>query len=261
MKTTHYKIFAPVRLTAAVLSDYHSSASHEHTMTDHVEGLLASIKKEHPDVIFAPGDTFNSITRKSVRDNTNISGFELLRGAAEIAPLYYSIGNHEQGISLENRAELERIGVKVLDNEFVRESNFLIGGFTSGLTFGCKYHRFFYKQPEPDISFIKEFSAHDGYKILLCHHPEYWEKYICGSGINVTVSGHAHGGQWGIPGGRGVYAPGQGLFPKYVRGIIKDCKGEELLAVSRGMTNTVPIPRFFNPCEIMILHFGDSAEL
>ncbi len=90
-----------------------------------------------------------------------------------------------------------------------------------------------------------------GFKILLSHHPEYWEKYIRGKNIDLTVSGHAHGGQWCFL-GRGVYAPGQGLMPKYTHGIYKNAG--EVLAVSRGMTNTVPIPRFGNPCEIVFIN-------
>jgi len=260
MKITHYKIIAPIGLKAAVLADYHSSASRENRRTDDTENLLAAVEREHPDVIFAPGDILNSTNEKSVSDISNISGLKLLSGAAEIAPVYYSVGNHEQGMNPSNRAELEKVGVTLLDNESVRVGDIVIGGFTSGY----KHHKSYYKQkkPEPDCSFIEKFSSVVGYKILLCHHPEYWEKYIAGRGVNVTVSGHAHGGQWALPGGHGFYAPGQGLFPKYVRGIIGDSDDKEngILTVSRGMTNTVPVPRFFNPCEIVILHFGQDKK-
>ena len=89
-----------------------------------------------------------------------------------------------------------------------------------------------------------------GFRILLSHHPEYHPRYLADRQIHLTVSGHAHGGQWRI-GSRGVYAPGQGLFPKYVGGLYPI--GNGTLCVSRGMRNTVRIPRFFNPCEIVIL--------
>ncbi|MBQ3816071.1 MAG: metallophosphoesterase, partial [Clostridia bacterium] len=59
-----------------------------------------------------------------------------------------------------------------------------------------------------------------GFHILLCHHPEYWEPLVHGRRIELTVSGHAHGGQWRIF-GRGVYAPGQGLFPRYTSGLYR----------------------------------------
>ena len=86
-------------------------------------------------------------------------------------------------------------------------------------------------------------------RLLLCHHPEYYPDYIRGTDIELTVSGHAHGGQWSIF-GRGVFAPGQGLFPKYTAGVYDGGR----LVVSRGVTNTVRIPRFFNPTEIVVIN-------
>jgi predicted MPP superfamily phosphohydrolase len=63
------------------------------------------------------------------------------------------------------------------------------------------------------------------------------------------LSGHAHGGQWRIF-GRGVFAPHQGLFPKYTSGL-----HDEKLLISRGASNNVPlIPRFFNPREVLDIH-------
>ena len=72
------------------------------------------------------------------------------------------------------------------------------------------------------------------------------------------MAGHAHGGQWRFF-GRGIYAPGQGLFPKYTSGLYRE--GGEILAVSRGMTNSVRwIPRFFDPCEILVLALSPEAS-
>ena len=96
---------------------------------------------------------------------------------------------------------------------------------------------------------LRDFASLNAPKILLSHHPEYWPAYIRETDIDLTVSGHAHGGQWQIPfTNQGIYAPGQHLFPKYTSGIY-----ENRLAVSRGMANTVCIPRFFNPCEMLLL--------
>ena len=61
------------------------------------------------------------------------------------------------------------------------------------------------------------------------------------------LSGHAHGGQIRI-GKRGLYAPGQGLFPKLVKGLYYNSR----LLVSAGAINTEPIfPRFNNKPEII----------
>ena len=61
------------------------------------------------------------------------------------------------------------------------------------------------------------------------------------------VSGHAHGGQWRIF-GRGVFAPGQGLFPKYTSGI-----HDGRLVISRGLKKSGTIPRIFNSPELVII--------
>ena len=92
-----------------------------------------------------------------------------------------------------------------------------------------------------------------GYKILLCHHPEYINKIP--ESIQLVLSGHAHGGQWRFYDPihrtwRGVFAPGQGLFPKLTEGV----HGRHV--ISRGLNNTTWIPRFFNEPEIVYIRGG-----
>ena len=100
------------------------------------------------------------------------------------------------------------------------------------------------------LDFINKFSTlNDGFKILLCHYPHYYHRYIKNTDIDLILSGHAHGGQWRIF-GRGVFAPHQGLFPKYTSGMHDD-----RLIISRGVVNNAkPIPRLFNPCEIILIN-------
>jgi predicted MPP superfamily phosphohydrolase len=81
----------------------------------------------------------------------------------------------------------------------------------------------------------------------LCHHPEYRDKYLKDRSIDLILSGHAHGGQIRLL-GRGLYAPGQGIFPKYTSGIHAN------MIISRGLSNTAGfIPRLFNPREIVYI--------
>jgi predicted MPP superfamily phosphohydrolase len=70
--------------------------------------------------------------------------------------------------------------------------------------------------------------------------------------IDLVLSGHAHGGQIRLF-GRGLFSPGQGLLPFYTGGIYSGPYGK--MIVSRGMANTAPppIPRLFNPREIVII--------
>jgi len=84
----------------------------------------------------------------------------------------------------------------------------------------------------------------------MCHHPEVWRDYVKGRDIDFTVCGHAHGGQIQIL-GRGLYAPGQGIFPRLTHGLHDGGR----MMISRGMTNGAKprVPRIGNPCELIIL--------
>ena len=86
--------------------------------------------------------------------------------------------------------------------------------------------------------------------MLLCHHPEYYKKYLYNKDIDLIVSGHAHGGQWRIF-GRGVFAPGQGLFPKYTSGV-----HDGRLVISKGIKPSGRIPRIFNTPEVVIVEIN-----
>ena len=90
----------------------------------------------------------------------------------------------------------------------------------------------------------------DVFDILLAHRPEFAETYAQ-AGYELTLSGHAHGGQVRIPLFlNGLYAPNQGWFPAYAGGMY-DLDGGSLI-VSRGLMID-DIPRVFNPPEIVVI--------
>jgi predicted MPP superfamily phosphohydrolase len=59
----------------------------------------------------------------------------------------------------------------------------------------------------------------------LSHRPENFASYV-NHKIDLTLAGHAHGGQAILPFVGGLIAPNQGFFPKYYKGIYTDqeCK-------------------------------------
>ena len=246
MKLTEYKIKNekfPGKYTFALVSDLHGNKA---------DGIIEILKEISPDFILAPGDIFEPLDGSY--DAINESGFELLSACARIAPTFFSAGNHEvnatrswslkwkfskekgKNFSGQSIKRLRETGVKFLDDSFVTCNGFAFGGVGSGLINADK---------KPSIGFFSEFCACDVPKILLCHHPEYYKKYIRESDVDIIVSGHAHGGQWRFF-GRGVFAPGQGLFPKYTSGV-----HENRLVISRGLKKGSVIPRIFNPPEIV----------
>ena len=57
--------------------------------------LLTAIDTEQPDIILLPGDMI--VCRKSERKNNRVTA-DTIRKMTEIAPVYYSYGNHERGL-------------------------------------------------------------------------------------------------------------------------------------------------------------------
>ena len=102
----------------------------------------------------------------------------------------------------------------------------------------------------PNLDWLDSFEHSGMFRILLCHHPEYWPRYLRKRSIDLVLSGHAHGGQIRLF-GRGLYAPGQGIFPRYTSSV-----HEGRLVVSRGLANTTVIPRLFNPPEIVYVELS-----
>lgn len=163
-----------------------------------------------------------------------------LADAPACAPTFLSIGNHERKLA-EHDAFMACVtdsDVTLLDNRVIRFAGLAIGGLSS-------------QPPEqtPDTSVVDALAREEGYRLLMCHHPEYYYPYVQGRGIDLTLAGHAHGGQIQFF-GHGVYAPGQGFFPKLTHGFYD---GRHLL-VCRGLTNGSNMPRWGNPCELIILH-------
>ena len=247
VKTTHYYLPAPQKdlsLCIAVASDLHGMG---HTQ------VLSILKDEKPDLILIPGDLMED---KQLTDPLN-EGYRFLKECAALAPTYYSFGNHEIGCYHKGKPWckplrkplpptvkewIAKTGAVLLDDEITTYQSLRICGLTSGLNgeVNC-----------PDLELLKEFDRKEGFHILLCHHPEYFMPHIQKTGIELTVSGHAHGGQWRIF-GRGVFAPGQGIFPKYTSGV-----WENRLVISRGVSNHTVYPRILNAPEVVMIHYGN----
>ena len=248
MKTTHYRVLCQKldrTLRIALASDLHDNPS---------ALVIELLRREKPDLILIPGDLTDDIRIKA----GGLQTLEFLRACAEIAPTYYSLGNHEircyhkgnpwrkpipEPIPDTFRRDVAETGAILLDNESARLGELLICGLTSGIS-GNKN--------EPNQAVLSAFCKENAeIKLLLCHHPEYYPTYLSDKSFDLIVCGHAHGGQWRFF-NRGVYAPGQGLLPKYTAGVIGDnC------VISRGLGDHTKIPRILNPRELVIIEFGN----
>ena len=98
---------------------------------------------------------------------------------------------------------------------------------------------------------LESLSPEEGrYTILLSHRPEYFAFYEK-LGFDLVLAGHAHGGQFRLPGIGGLWAPGQGLFPEYDAGLYQ--QGGTAMAVSRGLGNSLFPFRVNNRPEIVAI--------
>ncbi|MBQ8717715.1 MAG: metallophosphoesterase [Clostridia bacterium] len=240
LKTEIYHISAglPREVTFAFVSDLHDGDP---------TPVLDAIAAQDVDAVLVGGAV--------IHDHAHYQrGIEFLAKSAARYKTFCCIGNHERRYRGDFASLVASSGAVLLDDAMVEYAGVVIGGLSSGCTaVDDAPHRppllwRFQKTPAPQRAFLSHFAAQKGFKLLLCHHPEYWECYIRDLDVDLTLSGHAHGGQWRIF-GRGVFAPGQGLFPRYTSGLY-----HERLLVSRGVGNPHCIPRICNSPMVAIIH-------
>ena len=201
------------------------------------------VRELDPDMIMITGDICDS-NRTDVGNALYTAG-EL----AGIADTYYITGNHEYWLSEKEQQDLltglaER-GVHILSNEYV-----MVGG------------------TEPDFYLIgledrnlgdatlkelmQELNEQETLTLLLAHEPQYIQRYA-DAGVDYVLAGHAHGGQWILPGIGPFVAPDQGFRPDYTSGIIQ--KESTTMIISRGIGNSAVPVRLFNYPEIVVADF------
>lgn len=255
LKVTEYDVgidglTSPARVV--VISDLHSKEYGEDN-----SALLALIAAQHPDAVFAVGDMIN----RSADEEDILQFLELLVKLQEIAPVYYSPGNHESDyITDRDSGLLGRVsatGVTVLLDEYVETQ---LGGSTVriGGTMG-HYYRYEWSEEQkndpPDYAMQEEIGSTDVPSIVLMHMPE---NMIADSArknwnADLYISGHTHGGVVRLPLIGGLVAPTQGLFPKYDQGFFT-VDGRLKLIITSGLAGYGPIPRIFNRPEICVIN-------
>lgn len=211
------------------------------------ERLLKKVAAAQPDMIALTGDLADENTELSVIDT-------LLTGLTDIAPVYYVSGNHEWWVGcLSELAELfDAHGVTYLRNEYV----LLERGESSIVLAGVEDPNGYSDMPKPDevVDIIKE--AHpDAYTVLLGHR-NYWVEEYPDLEVDIILCGHAHGGIIRLPFAGGLLGTDRSLFPDYVDGMT--ASGSYEMIVSRGLGSSVPIPRFLNNPEIVVLTLKTS---
>ena len=268
VQCSEYRFSTGVNLTFAVVADLHDEVNPR---------ILEEMTNRHPDAILIAGDL---VDRPSAE--LRATTLEFLRSCVAIAPVFYAFGNHERFLLDPELREIESLGVTLLDNRWVEFRGCLIGGLSSDardmitdhdraefrknlvmrrkMSFFRRREHFkndvyadrMHRYGTPDVSWLDDFENAGQCRLLLCHHPEYYERYLKQrKGIDAIVSGHAHGGQIRLF-GRGLYSTGQGWFPRHTHGLY-----DGRLIVSRGLSNPADIvPRLFNPRELVFIRMS-----
>lgn len=227
------------------ISDFHNS-----NFGKDQKRLVKKIKKENPNIIVITGDFIDSR-----RPNLSLS-IDLIKEIVKIAPVYYTNGNHEARIPIEYnqlKATMRKEGVIILENEII---DLDVKG-TKIRVMGISDPRFvFENDTDTAVSvYMKEtLKSLDEdqtlFRILLSHRPEHASLYFKQQ-IDLTLSGHAHGGQVRVPFIGGLLAPHQGLFPKYTEGIHQQDRAH--LIISRGLGQSIIPLRINNRRELVVI--------
>lgn len=222
------------------ISDLHNA-----TFGKNNKYLLGKIETLQPDMIVLTGDLIDS-------NHTNVKGaLSFAKAAAAICPVYYVTGNHEYWLESEELEELlhslEQVGVMILDNEAVTVNR----GTASMTLIGLDDNHLF----DATLSGLIQ-GKEENLSVVLAHEPQYLS-YYAGANADLVLTGHAHGGQFRIPGFGGLVAPGQGFFPEYTEG--SHHMNQTEMIISRGLGNSVIPVRFCNRPEIVCVDLKSES--
>ena len=243
---TSNKITSPFRIV--LISDLH-----DHRFDSSNEKLSGLIKEQMPDIIIIDGDMINGNSENAT------TAVELIQRLIEIAPVYYSYGNHEYYYieaghdSLQE--ELEDAGAVVVNYRNIdieaKGNPVRIGGLYE---YGGDTEMQSDEENRRAVSYLQKYAETDRYLIMCAHRPESFyplestEQWK----IDLILSGHLHGGQVILPGIGGIYNTMDGFFPEYDYGQYR--LGDSDMIITRGLsTNLKLLPRFNNPPEIAVV--------
>ena len=224
----------------AVVSDFHNT---------NAEIVIRHVHDIHPDAVLIPGDVID--------ENFSMKSTEKLFKGLSPWPVYFVSGNHEykKGRTYSDFNQLKQLLDKYrivsVDNDFrtveLKEQKIWIGGIKDHCSDKTKDPD---ELDQKNIDLVCRNLDDKLFSVLMMHRPEQYQMLEPYS-IDLVVSGHAHGGQWRLPGINGLFAPQQGLFPKRAGGVYPMKHGIHL--VSRGLAHYWFLPRILNHREINVI--------
>lgn len=229
------------------VSDFHNAKSKRL-----VNKIVEEISRQKPNVIAITGDL--------IHNDNNTYAIEFIKKINKIADIYYVPGNHEAILKDYNGfiKLLKNNNVNVLDNKKkvlkINKSEINLLGIVDPKIIDIE---------SDDIKGIAKNSLDklkynkNKYSILLSHRPCLFDVYK-EKKLDLVLTGHAHGGQIILPLVGGLYAPNQGILPKYTSGIINVSNTN--MIVSRGIGNSTFPFRINNKPELVIIMLKNKVK-
>ena len=211
--------------------------------------LLDAVLEQSPDIIALTGDFIENA------DELPELG-ELATELLKIAPVYFVSGNHDWASGQIDAIAylLDESGVRYLRNEYVE----LTVGSESIILAGVEDPNGYFdmKKPPEVVEDIRD-RYPDSFVVLLGHR-NYWpEKYPL-LDVDVILCGHAHGGIIRVPFIGGLIGANFDLFPPYTSGAYEEAR--YTMVVSRGLGDTLPVPRIFNNVHLPVIVLRKGAN-
>ncbi|MDR2167834.1 MAG: metallophosphoesterase [Clostridiales bacterium] len=167
-----------------------------------------------------------------------------LSALAARVPTFFVEGNHESRTSNLFVPIMRDLGIRFLLNE-VHEFEFGGGLLT---IVGTKDHSTMVREDSFD-EMLALFDEPADFRLVLTHQPQIFD-LVNHTGQMLLLAGHTHGGQIRLPFLPTLYAPGQGLMPRYGAGFYHH--DDAILYVSRGIGTTYFPIRFWSRPEVAI---------
>lgn len=205
--------------------------------------LTELVRRQEPDIIAFTGDIAG-------KDGELSAVEELLDGIGGLAPAFYVNGNHEWADGCVRAIEelMESRDVRCLSNEI----ELLYEGGDSIAVIGAEDPNGRADMMKPWELSLRAGELYSGkFMLWLAHRNDYINMYE-DIGTDLILCGHAHGGIIRLPFIGGLLDVSRSLGAEYESGIYSS--GHYLMEVSRGLGNSIGIPRLFNRPELVVIN-------
>jgi predicted MPP superfamily phosphohydrolase len=218
---------------------------------DRVRSLVERVNALKPDLVLLGGDYVFAETEYAA------SCFEELAGLQAPLGSYAVLGNHDYGEHDSDGEDptpvveaIQEADITLLDNQGVwieqAGAQIRLGGVSD------------YSMGWPQLGPVIEGTNADDFVILVSHNPDYAEELPPGA-VDLTLSGHTHGGQITFFGLWAPFVPSD-YGQKYRTGLV--ATENTTVIVSNGIGTIFPPIRFFAPAQIVeiTLESGPSPD-